>query len=159
MKNEFKLDEIDKQILHYLVKNTRMPFTEIAKKMDVSAGTIHVRMKKLEDNGLIEGSTLSVNYEKLGYNFIAYVGILLVKSNKTNAVLQKLYDIPNVTVANIISGKFNILCKIRAKDTYDAKDVIFKIDEIDEVLRTESFISLEETFNDKNRLLDIILQK
>ncbi len=157
MNSQIKLDAVDKQILQYLVKNTRMPFTEIAKKMDVSAGTIHVRMKKLEENGMVTGSSLTVNYEKLGYNFIAYVGILLVKSNKTKMVMSKLYNIPNVTVCNIISGKYNILCKIRAKDTHDAKEVIFAIDEIDEVLRTESFISLEETFNDKNRLLDIIL--
>ncbi len=158
MKNEFNLDEVDKQILNYLVKNTRMPFTEIAKKMNVSAGTIHVRMKKMEENNLINGTSLSVNYEKLGYKFIGYVGILLVKSNKTKTVMQKLYDIPNVIVANVISGKYNILCKVIAKDTYNAKDVIFEIDEIEEVLRTESFISLEETFNDRNRLLDIILK-
>ncbi len=158
MNEKLKLDLIDKQILQFLVQNTRMPFTEIAKKMKVSPGTIHVRMKKLEEQGLIIGSSLNVNYEKLGYNFIAYVGILLVKSNKTKIVLERLYDIPNVTVCNIISGKYNILCKIRARDTQDAKDVIFQIDEIEEVLRTESYISMEETFNDKNRLLDLILK-
>jgi Lrp/AsnC family transcriptional regulator for asnA, asnC and gidA len=42
----YQLDEIDKKILDFLVENTRMPFTEIAKQMDVSAGTIHVRVKK-----------------------------------------------------------------------------------------------------------------
>ncbi len=157
MENQLKLDEVDKQILYYLVQNTRMPFTEIAKKMNVSAGTIHVRMKKLEEQGLVTGSSLTVNYEKLGYNFIAYVGILLTKSNKTMAVMKKLYEIPNVTVCNIISGKYNILCKIRAKNTYNAKEVIFQIDDIEEVMRTESFISLDETFNDKNRLLGSVL--
>jgi Lrp/AsnC family transcriptional regulator for asnA, asnC and gidA len=48
----YQLDEIDKKILDFLVENTRMPFTEIAKQMDVSAGTIHVRVKKMEDAGL-----------------------------------------------------------------------------------------------------------
>jgi len=42
----YQLDEIDKKILDFLVENTRMPFTEIAKQMEVSAGTIHVRVKK-----------------------------------------------------------------------------------------------------------------
>jgi Lrp/AsnC family transcriptional regulator for asnA, asnC and gidA len=49
----YQLDEIDKKILDFLVENTRMPFTEIAKQMDVSAGTIHVRVKKMEDAGII----------------------------------------------------------------------------------------------------------
>jgi len=158
MSYNYQLDELDKKILKYLVVDTRMAFTEIAKQLDVSAGTIHVRMKKLEDAGIVRGSSLTVDYDKLGYSFVAYVGILITKSNKTQGVLNKLMDIPNITVASQISGKYNIFCKIRAKDTSDAKNVIYRIDEIDEVLRTESMISLEESFNDKNRLLDIILK-
>ncbi len=158
MSYNYQLDELDKKILKYLVANTRMAYTEIAKLLDVSAGTIHVRMKKLEDAGLVKGTTLTVDYEKLGYIFVAYVGILLIKSNKTQNVMKKLLEIPNVTVASIISGKYNIFCKIRARDTQDAKNVIFKIDEIDDVLRTESMISLDESFNDKNRLLEIIFK-
>lgn len=153
MKSNYRIDKIDKQILQFLIKNTRMPFTEIAKKMDVSAGTIHVRVKKMEDAGIIKGSSLQIDYERLGYNFIAYIGIMLTKSNHTKSVISKLEEIPNVTVANIISGRYNIFCKIRAKDTNDARDVIFKIDEIEEISRTESMISLDEIINDKSRLL------
>jgi Lrp/AsnC family transcriptional regulator for asnA, asnC and gidA len=152
------LDDIDKQILNYLVENTRMPFTEIAKLMNVSAGTIHVRLKKLEDAGIIQGSSLSLDYQKLNYSFCAYIGILLTKTNKTQNVLDRLKLIPNVTVAHVVSGKYNIFCKIRAIDTEDAKNVIFKIDEIDDVLRTESMISMEESFNDKSRLMQIIFK-
>ncbi|ADX68420.1 MULTISPECIES: Lrp/AsnC family transcriptional regulator [Weeksella] len=152
------IDEIDKKILMYLIDNTRIPFTEIAKKMNVSAGTIHVRVKKLEDAGIIKGSTLVINYEKMGYRFVAYVGILLTKTNKTQHVIDELYKIPNVTVVHVVSGKYNIFCKIRARDTSHAKEVIYRIDQIDDVLRTESTISLEESFNDKNRLLHSIFQ-
>ncbi|MDO5510954.1 MAG: winged helix-turn-helix transcriptional regulator [Weeksellaceae bacterium] len=156
MNNKFYLDEIDKQILRYLTENTRTPYTEIAKNLDVSAGTIHVRMKKMEEAGLVKGTTLVLDYPTLGYDFIAYVGILLTKSSKTSEVMNQLVKIPNVTVASVISGKFNIFCKIHARDTMDAKDVIFKIDEIEDVMRTESMISLEEVINDKSRLLNSI---
>ncbi|MRJ08568.1 winged helix-turn-helix transcriptional regulator [Ornithobacterium rhinotracheale] len=156
MRPTYKIDEVDKRILRYLIENTRMPFTEIAKKMDVSAGTIHVRVKKLEDAGIIKGSTLNIDYAKMGYDFVAYVGIMLTKSNRIQEVLQRLKKIPNITVASVISGKYNIFCKIRAKDTRDAKEVIYKIDEIEDVLRTESMISLDEEINDKTRLLSSI---
>lgn len=155
---DYQLDEIDRKILSYLSENTRMPFTEIAKKMDVSPGTIHVRMKKIEDAGIVKSSSLVIDYNKLGYTFTAYVGILLTKSIHNKKVLEKLQKIPNITVAHVVSGKYNIFCKIRAKNTDDAKEVIYKIDEIEEVLRTESMISLEESFNDKNRLLQLILK-
>ncbi len=72
----YQLDEIDKKILDFLVENTRMPFTEIAKQMDVSAGTIHVRVKKMEDAGIILGSSLNIDYGKLDYHFTAFIGIL-----------------------------------------------------------------------------------
>lgn len=158
MKANNEIDEIDKTILMYLIKNTRLPFTEIAKKMKVSAGTIHVRVKKLEEAGIIKGTTLITDYDKMGYQFVAYLGILLTKTNKIQNVMEELYKIPNVTVANIVAGKYNIFCKIRAKDTQHAKQLIFKIDEIEDVLRTESMISMEESFNDKNRLLRAIFE-
>ena len=148
-----KLDEIDHQILDMLIENTRIPYTDIAKKLLISAGTVHVRVKKMEDADLIKGSSLTLDYEKLGYSFIAYVGIFLEKTHMTKFVLERLADIPYVTVAHITTGKFNIFCKIRAKDTTHAKNIIFKIDDIDGVSRTETMIAMEESINDKKRLM------
>lgn len=152
----YQLDDIDKKILDFLVQNTRMPFTEIAKQMDVSAGTIHVRVKKMEDAGIILGSSLSIDYSKLDYHFTAYIGILLTKSNRTQEVLKELTSIANVIEASVISGKYNIFCKIRAKNTEDAKRIIYKIDDIQDVMRTESMISMEEFISDKNRLINAV---
>ena len=55
---KFKLDEVDHQILNMLIDNTRIPFTDIAKKLLISAGTVHVRVKKMEDAKIIKGSSL-----------------------------------------------------------------------------------------------------
>ena len=156
---KFKLDEIDHQILDMLIRNTRVPFTDIAKKLLISAGTVHVRVKKMEEAGIITGSSLSVDYEKLGYSFIAYVGIFLQKTSMTKFVLERINEIPYVTVAHITTGKFNIFCKIRAKGTEHAREIIFSIDDVEGVLRTETMISLEESINDKKRLMKNIFQE
>ncbi|MDA0950125.1 MAG: winged helix-turn-helix transcriptional regulator [Bacteroidetes bacterium] len=150
---KIKLDEIDHQILDMLIDNTRIPYTDIAKKLLISAGTVHVRVKKMEDAELIQGSSLTLDYEKLGYSFIAYIGIFLEKTEEAKFVLERLEEIPFVTVAHITTGKFNIFCKIRARDTTHAKNIIFKIDDIDGVSRTETMISMEESINDKKRLM------
>lgn len=152
----YQLDVIDKKILDFLVKNTRMPFTEIAKQMDVSAGTIHVRVKKMEDAGIILGSSLNIDYSKLNYHFTAFIGILLTKSNRTQDVLKQLTTIPNVIEASVISGKYNIFCKVKARNTEDAKSIIYQIDDIQDVMRTESMISMEEFISDKNRLIGAV---
>lgn len=156
---KFVLDEIDHQILDMLIDNARTPFTDIAKKLIVSAGTIHVRVKKMEDEGIIKGSTLTLDYEKMNYAFIAHIGVFLEKTSRTKEVIEDLRKIANITVAYITAGKYNIFCKIRAKDTSHAKDIIFKIDEIDGVARTETMISLEESINDKKRLMHSVFRE
>lgn len=153
---KIKLDDIDKQILDMLIDNTRVPFTDIAKKLLISAGTVHVRVKKMEDSGIIKGSSLTLDYKKLGFSFIAYVGVYLQNTSQTQFVLERINDIPNVTVAHITTGKFNIFCKIRARDTTHAKEIIFRLDDIEGVYRTETMISLEESINDKKRLMHSI---
>ena len=153
---KFKLDETDHQILDMLIDNSRTPFTDIAKKLQISAGTVHVRVKKMEDAEIIIGSSLTLDYKKLGYSFIAYVGVFLLKTSQTQFVLERINEIPNVTVAHVTTGKFNIFCKIRAKDTGHAKDIIYRIDDIEGVTRTETMISLEESINDKKRLMHSI---
>ena len=156
---KINLDEIDHQILDIFIDNTRVPFTEISKRLLISAGTVHVRVRKMEDAGIIKGSSLNLDYVKLGYSFIAYVGIFLEKSHRTQFVLDKLNKIPFVTVGHITTGKFSIFCKVRAKNTKNAKDIIFMIDDIDGVLRTETMISLEESINDKKRLMHTIFNE
>ncbi len=156
---KFRLDQTDHQILEMLIDNTRIPFTDIAKKLLISAGTVHVRVKKMEEGGIIKGSSLTLDYEKLGYSFIAYVGVFLQNTSQTKFVLERIRDIPFITVAHITTGKFNIFCKIRAKDTAHAKDIIFSLDDIEGVYRTETMISLEESINDKKRLMHTIFNE
>ena len=156
---KYKLDEVDHQILDMLIDNTRIPFTDIAKKLIISAGTVHVRVKKMEEAGIIQGSSLTLDYKKLGYSFIAYVGVYLNNTSQTNFVLERLNKIPYITNSHITTGKFNIFCKIRAKNTSHAKDIIFMIDDIEGVYRTETMISLEESINDKKRLMHTIFNE
>ena len=158
MSKPLKLDDIDHKILDMLIENTRTPFTDIAKKLVISAGTVHVRVKKMEQMGLIKGSSLILDYDKLGYTFIAYVGLYVNNSSQIKFIIERIRQIPNVTVAHITTGKFNVFCKIRAESTTHAKNIIFKLDEIEGVYRSESMISLEESINDKKRLMHSIFK-
>lgn len=157
MASRYYLDEIDKKILTSLTENTRTPFTEIAKIIQCSTGTIHVRDKKLEDAGIITGSTLKVNYGSLDYHLISFIGIIS-NTNNIDLVKNELIKISNIVQLYITTGRYSIFCKIIAKDTSDIKDIIYKIGNINGIISTESFISLEETINDENRLLLEILK-
>ena len=151
-----KIDNVDRKILDILIDNTRTPFTEIAKRLLVSAGTVHVRVKKLEESGIIKGSSLNLDYELLGYRFVAYIGVLADRSGQSYEILDHLNKIPHCTVAHLMTGKYNVICKIRAKNTNHAKDIIMQIEKIPGIQRLESMISLEESINDKKRLMKTI---
>jgi Lrp/AsnC family transcriptional regulator for asnA, asnC and gidA len=154
-----KIDKLDKQILEYLVKDARKPFTEIAKDLLVSPGTIHVRVKKMEQMGVIRSTSISVDYEKLGFGFIAYVGLYTSRSSTSPQIIESLKEIPEVTVAHLATGKYGIFCKIRCRDAAHAKDVIFKINDVEGVENTESMISLEESINSNTGLLRLIIDE
>ena len=112
MSKEAKMDDIDHKILDLLVENTRIPYTDIAKKLLISAGTVHIRVKKMEEMGVIVGSSLIIDWKKIGYTFTAYVGLLINNSSQIKHIIEKLRQIPNITVAHVTSGRFNIYLKI-----------------------------------------------
>lgn len=157
--SKLRLDEIDHTILDMLIENTRVPFTDIAKALDMSAGTVHVRVKKMEEAGIIQGSTLTVDYDKIGYTFVAYIGVILQNTAQTNFILERIAKIPYVVVAHVITGKYDLFIQIRAKDKIHAKEVIFQLNEIEGIKHTESMISLEECINDTSRLMHKIFRE
>ena len=63
-----EIDDLDRQILSKLTVDGKTPYTDLAKQLYVSSGTIHVRMKKMEQLGIVRGSTLLVDYGKLGFD-------------------------------------------------------------------------------------------
>lgn len=153
---DYQLDKLDREILAFLIEDARTPFTEIAKKLIVSPGTIHVRVKKMEKAGIIKGASLKVDYVAVGYDFTAYMGLHTARTSDAEDVIPQLRKIPEITVAHLATGQFSIFCKIRCKDASHAKQIIFKINEIEAVQRSETMISLEECINDKERLFKSI---
>lgn len=142
------LDQLDRQILAILMENAKIPYTEIAKQLFVSGGTIHVRMKKLEEAGIVNGYQLNVDHNKLGYDIAAFLGIYLDKSSLYDQVAASLHEIPEVVGAHYTTGLYNIFAKIICKDTNHLRSVLHdKIQKIEGIQRTETFISLQESIN------------
>ena len=154
MSKEKEIDDLDRKILSLLMQNSKKPYTEIAKELYVSGGTIHVRMKKLEDAGIVRGYNLTVNYEQLGYDVVAFLGVYLDKSSLYDEVAKELAGIPEVVSAHYTTGVYSIFVKIVCRDTAHLRDVLHdKVQPIQGIQRTETFISLDESID---RPLDIV---
>lgn len=141
-----ELDKTDRQILAILMRDANTPYTDIAKRIHVSGGTIHVRMKKLRQMGIVQSANLQVDYSKLGYDISAFLGIYLDKSSLYSSVIQELERISEVVEAHYTTGIYNIFARIICKDTDHLRRILHdKLQHIDGIQRTETFISLEES--------------
>jgi len=149
MGKNLDIDHVDKQILSLLMQDATTPYTEIAKKIHVSGGTVHVRMKKLKETlGIVSGANLTIDYSKLGYDITAFLGIYLDKSSLYEQVSDSLKEIPEVVGAHYTTGNYSIFAKIVCRDTSHLRVVLHdKIQHIVGIQRTETFISLDESIN------------
>jgi Lrp/AsnC family transcriptional regulator for asnA, asnC and gidA len=148
MAENYKVDNVDLKILEILMQDAKKPYTEVAKKAFVSGGTVHVRMNKLEEAGIVEKTTLKVNYAKLGFDITAFIGIFLQKSALYDQVMAKLKAVPEITNIHYTTGNYSMFTKIHCKDTNHLKQVLHdKIQQIEGIERTETMISLEESLD------------
>jgi Lrp/AsnC family transcriptional regulator for asnA, asnC and gidA len=148
MAKNYEIDNIDLKILEILMQDSKKPFTEVAKKVNVSQGTVHVRMNKMEEAEIVEKNTLKINYAKLGYDITAFIGIYLEKSALYDQVLMKLKEIPEITNIHYTTGNYSMFIKIHCKDTNHLKEVLHdKMQQVEGIDRTETMISLEESLD------------
>ncbi|MGK7394049.1 MAG: Lrp/AsnC ligand binding domain-containing protein [Candidatus Cyclobacteriaceae bacterium M3_2C_046] len=148
MNKNYDIDNVDLKILSLLAEDAKMPYTEVAKKVFVSGGTVHVRMRKMEEMGIVRGTTLNMDYTKMGYDITAFLGIYLEKSSLYDEVIKHLETIAEIVKIHYTTGNYNIFVKMHCKDTKHLKDVLHdKIQTIEGIERTETIISLEESLN------------
>jgi len=148
MSKNYEIDNVDLKILNLLMEDAKIPYTEIAKKVFVSGGTVHVRMKKLEEMGVVQGTTLKLDYSKLGYDITCFIGIYLQKSSLYDEVVERLTEIPEIVTVNYTTGNYSIFVKLHCRDTKHLREVLHdKIQKVEGIERTETLISLEESLS------------
>lgn len=150
---KFNIDKLDLSIIQEMLENAEMPYAELGKKLFVSGGTIHVRIKKLEELGIIKGKKLKVNLNKLGYDITAFVGIFLEKSSLYDVVAKELERIPEIIRLNYTTGNYSMYLEIICKDINQLRHVLHDdLQKIKGIERTETLISLAESFNRSARV-------
>jgi len=143
--SSLKIDGIDKKILRYLMADARKPILEIARNIGISGAAIHQRLRKLEASGLLSGSKFVINPKALGYTTMAYIGIFLDKAMSNPRAVAALEKIPEVLECHYTTGNWSILIKVLCLDNEHLMQVLNKkIQQIEGVSRTETFISLDQ---------------
>lgn len=145
MTKNSQIDSCDLRILSELTDDAKLPYTEVADRVFVSGGTVHVRMKKMQDLGIVKGASLTIDYAKLGYDVTAFLGIYLERSSMYDECVEQLSKIPEILSLHYTTGAYSIFAKIICRDTKHLREVLHdKIQKVPAIVRTETFISLEE---------------
>ncbi len=144
----YQIDNLDKSILHALMDNARTPYAELAKNFDVSAGTIHVRVEKMKQAGIIKGTRVVIDAKNLGYDVCCFIGINLKNAKDYPSTIERLNALEEVVEAYYTTGNYSIFIKVMTRSIEHLQNVLInKIQAIDEIQSTETLISLQHPIN------------
>ena len=147
MAAKLNLDKLDLQIIHEMMETAEISYAELGKKLFVRGCTIHVRIKKLQESGIVKGTRLNVDLKQLGYDITAFVGIYLEKSSLYDMVAEEIKKIPQVVRLNYTTGNYSMFIEAVCKDIGQLRNLLHdQLQKIKGIERTETFISLEESF-------------
>jgi Lrp/AsnC family transcriptional regulator for asnA, asnC and gidA len=135
--NNDLLDDVNFKIIGILGKDSSTPFVEVAKQIGISDATVHLRVRRLTNEGVINKFTISVDNDLLGYDHLAFVGVN-VEPRFAEEAIDQLSNLDEVLEIHEMHGTFDLLLKIRAKDLNQMREVVEnKIRKLTHILETE----------------------
>ena len=132
-----QINEINLKIINILKKDSSTPFVDVAKRIGVSDATVHQRVRRMIEAGIINKFTISVNNDLLGYDHMAFMGIN-ISPGSADQIISDLLKIEEVLEMHEMHGKFDLLLKIRAKNLIQMREIVEnKICKIPHILESE----------------------
>ena len=119
------LDDTDRAILRALQSDARKPFSEIAREIDMSSATVHDRVNRMEDAGVIKGYHADVDPKAVGLGTSAVVG-LRIEQGREEETLDRLAEIGGVQEVNLTTGEWDIILRVHAENTDSLRDLMFE---------------------------------
>lgn len=143
-----KIDNLDRKILHIIMRNARIPSKDVAVECGVSRAAIHQRIQRLIEMNVITGSGYTVNPKVLGYSTCTYIGVTLERGAMYRDVVPLFEKIPEVVECHYTTGPYTMLIRLYARDNEHLMDLLNNhIQMIPGVVGTETLISLDKSID------------
>ncbi|MDP9016545.1 MAG: Lrp/AsnC family transcriptional regulator [Thermoproteota archaeon] len=137
------LDEVNLRILDILSRDASRPFVDIAKELEISDATVHIRVKRLQAAGILRKFTITTDNVLLGYDHLAFVGINLSKGSG-DEVLVALSQLEEILELHEMYGQYDLLVKIRSRNLEEMRDIVAnKISKIPQITEAQSMMVLK----------------
>ena len=141
-----KIDEIDLQILKELTLDARVAFSDLAKKLGIANGTVHLRVEKMKESGIIKRSKFVIDYSKLGMQVEAFVGVSRDTSQSEEHIVSEINKLDEICESIELTGKYYVMVRVLAESVEHLRACVKKIQSISGVTETETLVILSRTF-------------
>jgi len=155
---EIKLDTKDVEILKFLQEDCKKSIKEVSRRIGSPITTVYAKIKRMENLGVIENYKTVLNAKKIGKGTIAFIfvsfGYHSFETEKTldqREIAKKIAKFPEVQELHLITGDWDILIKIKAKDVDDVGkfvvDRLRKIEGIEKTLSCMVYDAIKESLD------------
>ncbi|MGI9665938.1 MAG: Lrp/AsnC family transcriptional regulator [Acidimicrobiia bacterium] len=111
------MDELDRTIISALTEDARIPYSRIAEQAGVATTTVHQRVKRLTESGVIVGSRIRLDWEAVGLPVTAVVSVEAQDDASLSEIAEELRGIPEVQSCFAVTGEFDLLLIVRARSS------------------------------------------
>lgn len=140
------LDEINLKIIDMLARDASRPFVEIARELEISDATVHLRVRRLVAAGIIKKFTIAADNRLLGYDHLAFMGINIREGSSADEIAELLLLQDEVLEIHEMHGRFDLLLKIRARSLEEMRDIVVnKVRRLPQIIDVELMTVLRTT--------------
>lgn len=144
-----RLDKKYVDIIELLKEDAKLTSNEISKRLKMPASTVHNRIKKLEQEGIITGYTVTLDYRQLGKPLLAHILVKTAYRQEGKKISQeelakRIKKLGADEVSTVLVDEADILVSIRTRDLYDIKEFTKELQQIEGVARTHTLIVLNK---------------
>ncbi|MDT4916971.1 MAG: hypothetical protein QOI15_2821 [Pseudonocardiales bacterium] len=150
---ERRIDELDARLLRELDASPRVGVLELSRRLGVARGTVQARLDRMVERGVIASFAPTVDPVALGYSVTAFA-TLEIRQGQGQAVLQHLAEIPEVLEVHTITGPGDMLCRVVARSNDDLQQVLDRLTQHPEIVRTSTAIALSNPV--RHRVLPLV---
>jgi Lrp/AsnC family leucine-responsive transcriptional regulator len=118
------MDVLDRRIIAILAEDGRTPYREIAERTGVATTTVHQRVRRLSEKGVITGTRISINWEAVGLPVTALVSVEAPGDQPLAEVAESIAGLPHVQDCYAVTGEFDLLLTVRARSSDHLGEVL-----------------------------------
>jgi Lrp/AsnC family leucine-responsive transcriptional regulator len=146
------VDDIDRRLVRTLLADARTPYAELARQVGLSAASAHERVRKLERDGVLRGSTAVVDARAIGLGVSALVSLQQREGVDADDIVAGLEDVPEVEDCWFVAGEEAFVVKVRVADLDDLDRTLRVLRHVPGVTRTRTTVVLSTRFEGRRRV-------